>query len=94
MRIQRRSGDDPGGCESGYAWATLLPDGTLLLVPRGGSEFNAETFDPATRTWTELAGPTECGTPRALLSDGTVLITDLLEALYRSLWVLYGCGAV
>ncbi len=73
------TGDNTGGCESGYAWATLLPDGTLLLVPRGGSEFNAETFDPATRTWTELAGPTECGTPRALLSDGTVLITDLLD---------------
>ena len=77
------SGDTTGGnpvvCESGYGWATLLPDGTLLFVPRGGSEFDAVVYDPASATWTGLAGPTECGTPRALLSDGTVLITDLLD---------------
>jgi hypothetical protein len=77
------SGDTTGGnpvvCESGYGWATLLPDGTLLLVPSGVSEFDAAVYDPTTETWTGLAGPTECGTPRALLSDGTVLITDLRD---------------
>ena len=94
MPIGDTTGDNTGGCESGYGWATLLPDGTLLLVPRGGSEFNAEIYDPATGTWTELAGPTECGTPRALLSDGTVLITDLRDPCTDLYAVLYGRGAV
>jgi hypothetical protein len=53
--------------------ATLLPDGRALVVGRYGSW---EIYDAATRTWTALVPPTESGFPTALLSDGTVLMTD------------------
>jgi hypothetical protein len=60
--------------------ATLLPDGKALVVGRYGSW---EIYDPATGTWTALAKPTESGFPTALLSDGTVLMTDCpAAALY------------
>ena len=72
------------GCLGGYGWTTLLRDGTLLLMPLGlmldsSSAFNAEIYDPGTGTWTELAAPSKSGSPVALLSDGTVLITDLID---------------
>jgi len=60
--------------------ATLLPAGKALVVGRYGSW---EIYDPATGTWTALAKPTESGFPTALLSDGTVLMTDCpAAALY------------
>lgn len=60
--------------------ATLLPDGKALVVGGYGSW---ETYDPATDTWTALAKPTGSGFPTALLSDGTVLMTDCpAAALY------------
>jgi Galactose oxidase, central domain len=68
------TGCDRPSCPDG-GWATLLPDGTLLLMSRR-SEFDAEIYDPATGTWTELAGPAEFGSPVALLSDGSVLLAD------------------
>lgn len=52
--------------------ATLLPDGSALVVTRSGSW---EIYDPATGTWTALAEPTGFNDPLALLSDGTVLMT-------------------
>lgn len=51
---------------------TLLPDGNVLVVWPGGSEI----YDPATGTWTALDQPTGFNLPRAMLSDGTVLMTD------------------
>ena len=60
--------------------ATLLPDGKALVVGRYGSW---EIYDPATETWTALAPPTDSGFPTAVLSDGTVLMTDCpAAALY------------
>ena len=53
--------------------ATLLPDGKALVVAEYGSW---EIYDPATGTWTALAEPTGFNVSRALLSDGTVLMTD------------------
>jgi hypothetical protein len=54
--------------------ATLLADGTVLVA---GDNRTAELYDPATGTWTALSEPTEFGNPRALLADGSVLMTDL-----------------
>ena len=54
---------------SGLA-ATLLRDGKVPVVWCCGSE----VYDPATGTWTALATPTTVGTPRAVLSDDTVLM--------------------
>ena len=65
------------GCPGGSGWATLLQDGTVLLIRQSREYADAEIYDPATGAWTELAAPTEFGFPRALLSDGTVLMTDL-----------------
>ena len=60
--------------EPNLAWmATLLPDGRALVVARYGSW---EIYDPATGTWTALPRPSGFNVPRALLSDGTVLMTD------------------
>jgi hypothetical protein len=58
--------------EGGAGWASLLQDGTLLLMrPSSG----VEIYDPATGTWTALAQPTVFGYQTAtLLSDGTVLV--------------------
>jgi len=53
--------------------ATVLPDGKALVVTRYGSW---EVYDPATGTWTALPRPSGFNAPRALLSDGTVLMTD------------------
>jgi hypothetical protein len=64
--------------------AFLQPDGTVLVV---GSlvyytfpaRIHAEVYDPATGTWTALAQPTGSNgfmKIEALLSDGTVLMTD------------------
>jgi hypothetical protein len=53
--------------------ATLLPDGKALVVAEYGLW---EIYDPATGTWTALAEPTGFNVSRALLSDGTVLMTD------------------
>jgi hypothetical protein len=52
---------------------TLLPDGKVLVVSPGGS---SEIYDPTTATWIAPAPPTGFNVPRALLSDGTVLMTD------------------
>jgi hypothetical protein len=73
--IQNTHFDPPScvGCSGGGAWATLLQDGTLLLMRSAA----VEIYDPASGTWTALAKPTEFGRPRALLPDGTVLVTDL-----------------
>jgi hypothetical protein len=60
--------------------AMLLRAGRALVVGRYGSW---EIYDPGTGTWTALAKPTESGFPTALLSDGTVLLTDCpVAALY------------
>ncbi len=67
--------------------ALLQPDGKVLvvgsLVPKGfPSRIHAEVYDPATGTWTALAQPTGSNGSNgfkdieALLSDGTVLMTD------------------
>lgn len=53
--------------------ATLLPDGKALVVTRYGSW---EIYDPTTGTWAALPRPSGFTAPRALLSDGTVLMTD------------------
>jgi hypothetical protein len=53
----------------GDGWASLLQDGTLLLL--GDS---ANLYDPTTGTWSTLAGLPEFGFPVALLPDDTVLI--------------------
>jgi hypothetical protein len=53
--------------------ATLLPDGKALVVAWYGSW---EIYDPAAGTWTALRRPSGFNVPRALLSDGTVLMTD------------------
>jgi hypothetical protein len=52
---------------------TLLRDGKVLVMSRGGSW---EAYDLAAGTWTAIPGPTGLDAPRAVLSDGTVLITD------------------
>jgi hypothetical protein len=66
-----RDGCDRPSCPGGSGWATLLQNGTLLLV-RGS---DAEIYDPATGTWTALAWPTVIDSQTAtLLSDGTVLM--------------------
>jgi hypothetical protein len=52
--------------------ATQLRDSKVLVVFRGGWE----VYDPATGTWTALAQPTGFNKTAALLSDGTVLMTD------------------
>lgn len=62
------------GCGGGGGWATLLQDGTLLFMRSSGE---VETYDPAAETWTAIAGPTEFGNPKALLSDGSVLMGDV-----------------
>ncbi len=67
--------------------ALLQPDGKVLvvgsLVPKGfPARIHAEVYDPATGTWTALAQPTGSNGSNgfkdieALLSDGTVLMTD------------------
>jgi Kelch motif protein len=72
------------------AWLTaalLQPDGKVLVVgslfPKGfPARMHAEVYDPATGTWTALAQPTGSNGSNgfkdieALLSDGTVLMTD------------------
>jgi Kelch motif len=50
-------------------WASLLRDGTLLLI--GDS---ANLFDPTRGTWSTPAGWPEPGYPKALLPDDTVLL--------------------
>jgi hypothetical protein len=50
-------------------WASLLRDGTLLLI--GDS---AHLYDPAGETWSTVAGWPEPGYPKALLPDDTVLL--------------------
>jgi Kelch motif len=62
------------GCGGGGAWATLLQDGTLLLIRSSGE---VEIYDPATGTWTAVAEPTLLYRPASLLSDGTVLMADI-----------------
>ena len=56
----------------GYS-ATLLPDGTVLVL--GGFGRLAELYDPSTRTW---AAAPDVGSPSGgtttLLADGTVLV--------------------
>jgi hypothetical protein len=51
----------------------LQPDGTVLVI---GNEL-VEAYDPVTGIWTALAEPTESGDARALLADGSVLMSDL-----------------
>jgi Kelch motif protein len=53
--------------------ATLLPDGKALVVTQYGSW---EVYDPAAGTWSAVPRPSGFTVPRALLSDGTVLMTD------------------
>ena len=68
--------------------ALLQPDGTVLVVGSLAyhtfpARIHAEVYDPATGTWTALAQPTGSnGFNRieALLTDGTVLMTDPDEA--------------
>ena len=64
------------------ALRTQLRDGKVLVMSRGGSW---EVYDLATGTWTAFPAPTGLDVPRAVLSDGTVLMTDLR---------MYGGGAV
>jgi hypothetical protein len=56
---------------------TLLPDGKVLVVSPGGS---SEIYDPTTATWIAPAPPVGFNNPRAVLSDGSVLMTDPDEA--------------
>jgi hypothetical protein len=57
--------------------AFVLPNGQALVEGSSrGEPWSAELYDPATGAWTELAKPTEFGSPKALLSDGTILMTD------------------
>lgn len=53
--------------------ATLLTDGTVLVVGAGES---AELYDPVGRTWTAIQGPSEARIVHTatLLSDGRVLV--------------------
>jgi len=63
--------------------ATLLPDGTVLVVglgwdSRGGlASASAELYDPHAESWRPIAGPTQprSGNTATLLRDGTVLIS-------------------
>jgi hypothetical protein len=66
------TGCDRPACPDG-GWATLLQDGTLLLMSRR-SESDAQIYDPAAGSWTDLAEGPAFGSPVALLSDGTVLM--------------------
>jgi len=50
-------------------WASLLRDGTVLLI--GDSPY---LFDPTSGTWKTVAGWPEPGYPKALLPDDTVLL--------------------
>jgi hypothetical protein len=50
-------------------WASLLQDGTLLLIGD-----TVSLYDPASRTWSTRAAPPEDGYPKALLPDDTVLL--------------------
>ncbi len=50
-------------------WASLLQDGTLLLMSD-----SVNLYDPTSGTWSTLAGPPEFGFPKALLPDDTVLM--------------------
>jgi hypothetical protein len=74
-----RDGPSCVGCPGGEGWATLLQDGTLLFMRRPTADLPfAEIYDPATGTWTALAGPTAFGYQTAkLLSDGTVLVAGI-----------------
>jgi hypothetical protein len=74
-----RDGPSCVGCPGGEGWATLLQDGTLLFMRRPTADLPfAEIYEPATGTWTALAGPTAFGYQTAtLLSDGTVLVAGL-----------------
>jgi hypothetical protein len=58
--------------------ATLLPDGTVLVVGAVPNDpLKVELYDPATRTWA-AAAETEQGRQygtATLLPDGTVLVT-------------------
>ena len=64
--------------------ALLQPDGKVLVVgslfPKGfQARMHAEVYDPAAGTWTALAQPTGSNgfkSIAAVLSDGTVLMTD------------------
>jgi Kelch motif len=62
---------------AGAITATLLSDGTVLVIGRSHSVTSAELYDPATGTWTLTGSLT---TPRygyhtaTLLSDGRVLV--------------------
>ena len=69
----------------------VMPTARLLAMARCSAWRlgSAEIYDPTTGTWTALARPTESGSPKALLSDGTVLMAGpwMIEpepaALYR-----------
>ena len=66
-------------------FATLLPDGTVLVAGEGtsGRENEAELFDPASATWTETRRMGSHGgdSIAVLLHDGTVLVGG--SALYE-----------
>jgi hypothetical protein len=63
--------------------ATLLPDGTVLVVglgwdSRGGlASASAEVYDPQEGTWSSIPGPAQPRSEHAatLLRDGTVLVS-------------------
>ena len=56
--------------------AATLPDGRALLATVSGSW---EIYDPASGTWTAVQRPSGFDAPRALLSDGTVLVASAPE---------------
>jgi Kelch motif/Galactose oxidase, central domain len=58
-----------------HGTATLLPDGTVLVVG-GDALYEAELFDPVTGTWTAVRGmhTRRSGHTATLLPDGTVLV--------------------
>jgi hypothetical protein len=57
--------------------ATLLPDGTALVVTRSGAW---QTYDPATGTWTAVPRPSGFNAASVMLSDGTVLMSESDES--------------
>jgi hypothetical protein len=57
--------------------ATLLPDGRALVVTRYGAW---EIYDPAAGAWTAVPRPSGFNRPSAVLSDGTVLMTESDES--------------